>query len=137
MTLPVIASLALLFSIPSFMLWRRTSRLTKEIASLHQDLFSVRAHVNASIKQIQTAPQVPTSAEEAAFDGSKSFSSDMNIGDVLAQHPDAQKILSDHHLGGCTSCAISDEHKLGDAIVEYGLDEKSILNGLNGLVDSQ
>jgi len=122
------------FSIVLFLIWSKTNKISNEIAGFQQELMSVRAHVNASVKQLQVQTQRPVSCELPEGDDDMSFNKDMAISEIIAKHPHAQNVLADHHLGGCTSCAVSGEHKLGDAIEEYGIDENALLTGLNGLV---
>ncbi len=137
MTIPLFSILSILFCITLFIIWRKISSLSKDVNEFQQDLINVRAHISASIKQLQS-PGIPSnnnikiSAPQNIF-----FTLDMSIGEVMALHPDAQNILAMHHLGGCSSCNISDEHKLGEAIKEYGIDEKSLLTNLNSLFDSR
>jgi hybrid cluster-associated redox disulfide protein len=134
MILSIYLSTGIGFSIVLFLIWSKTNKISNEIAGFQQELMSVRAHVNASVKQLQVQTQRPVSCELPEGDDDMSFNKDMAISEIIAKHPHAQNVLADHHLGGCTSCAVSGEHKLGDAIDEYGIDQNALLTGLNGLI---
>jgi hypothetical protein len=43
--------------------------------------------------------------------------------------------MAGFHLGGCSSCSISDNHILGDAARDYGVNIDHLLTALNGLFD--
>ena len=125
---------AISFSVALILVWRRQSRITKEMSKYQEDLISVRAHVAASIKEFQSRPAPIMGNTQNAPEKGDNFNLDMSIGEIIASHPQAQNVLADNHLGGCTSCAVSGEHKLGDAIDEYGIDQNALLTGLNGLI---
>lgn len=133
MNMYLLAALVVSFSGVLILVWRRQSRLIQEMSKYEDDLISVRAHVNASIKEFQSRPAPIMSNTEYASEKGGNFNLDMSIGEIIASHPQAQNVLADNHLGGCSSCAVSGEHKLGDAIDEYGIDQTALLTGLNGL----
>jgi hybrid cluster-associated redox disulfide protein len=59
----------------------------------------------------------------------------MTVAEVLALHPDAGDVMAQFHLGGCSSCSISEHHVLGPACESYGVDVNRLLGALNGLLD--
>ncbi len=65
--------------------------------------------------------------------GEVAFTPQMTIGEITSQHPAASVILSNFHLGGCQSCAVSPGEVLGDVCRTRGLDQEAILGALNHL----
>jgi hypothetical protein len=51
----------------------------------------------------------------------------MRIADILALHPRIKEVLSGMHLGGCSSCASSEQESLAAGAASYGLDAAAIL----------
>ena len=92
-------------------------------------MIDLRNHVNLSIKELSNKTSVSCSDEK------KGFSTDMSVGEVLALHPAAKNILTMFHLGACSSCSVTDDHNFGEAIKEYDIDQKAILNALNDLLE--
>ncbi|MSS73399.1 MAG: disulfide oxidoreductase [Candidatus Latescibacteria bacterium] len=63
------------------------------------------------------------------------FHRDMSVGEAMNLHPQAVAVMAGFHLGGCSSCSISDNHILGDAARDYGINIDNLLTALNGLFD--
>ncbi|MBT3631490.1 MAG: hypothetical protein HOF96_02495 [Candidatus Marinimicrobia bacterium] len=136
MNMYLFTALVVSFSAALIIVWRKQNRIMREMSKYQEDLISVRAHVSASVKEFQSRPATSGGNTQNAPEKGDNFNLDMSIGEIIASHPQAQNVLADNHLGGCTSCAVSGEHKLGDAIDEYGIDQNALLTGLNGLVGS-
>ncbi len=134
MNVYLFTALALCFSVALIIVWRKQNHILREMSKYQEDLISVRAHVSASIKEFQSRPAAYMGNTQNASEKAANFNLEMSIGEIIASHPQAQKVLAENHLGGCTSCAVSGEHKLGDAIDEYGIDQNALLSGLNGLI---
>ena len=65
----------------------------------------------------------------------KGFHSEMTAGEVLRTHPEAGIVLASYHLGGCSHCGISEEHKLVDICAGYGVPLDALLDSLNSLLE--
>ena len=116
--------------------WRRGSKLSKKIDEMHSLTEGVRAHVNASQAELKGELSTLVRREVAYANGDPGFTTDMTIGEVMELHPEAEKVLAAFHLGGCSSCSITDYHRLGDAVRDYGVDGEALLAALNGLFDA-
>lgn len=108
---------------------KRVKKISAEVRELRQEMIDVRATTRASFKELQ---RKITSAN-----GNSAVTPDMTIGEILALHPRSQSVLSMFHLGACSSCAITDDHLLGDAIREYGVDGESLIMELNRLLEPE
>lgn len=136
MNMYLVTALAISFGGALIMVWRKQNHILREMSKYQEDLISVRAHVSASVKEFQSRPAPSIGNTQSGPEKGDNFNLDMSIGEIIASHPQAQNVLAENHLGGCTSCAVSGEHKLGDAIDEYGIDQNALLTGLNGLSGS-
>ena len=74
-------------------------------------------------------------AEVTAATESK-FVPGMTVGEALDAHPSARWVLASYHLGGCSSCAVSNEETLAQVAEGYGLSLEKLLRDLNSLQSS-
>jgi hybrid cluster-associated redox disulfide protein len=61
----------------------------------------------------------------------------MKIGDAIAVEPRVREVLAQFHLGGCSSCAINEEHTIEQASVSYGVNLEHLMAALEGLGNGQ
>jgi hybrid cluster-associated redox disulfide protein len=54
--------------------------------------------------------------------GDPLFEPSMKIAEAIAIDPHVRDILAQFHLGGCSSCAINEEHTIEQAAMSYGVD---------------
>lgn len=117
--------------------WHRAGKLQKAAKRARDEMESLRSHVTASnnilerkledLKNAMRRSSVPA--------GDKRFHADMTVAEALDLHPDAGAVMAKFHLGGCSSCSISDHHVLGPAAESYGVDVDQLLAALNSLLD--
>jgi len=124
--LSILSVFAVVLSILSYI---SLQKLRSDVKTAQKEMIDLRNHVNLSIKELSNKTSVSCSDEK------KGFSTDMSVGEVLALHPAAKNILTMFHLGACSSCSVTDDHNLGEAIKEYDIDQKAILNALNDLLE--
>ena len=124
--LSILSVFAVLLSILSYI---SLQKLRSDVKTAKKEMIDLRNHVNLSIKELSNKTSVSCSDEK------KGFSTDMSVGEVLALHPAAKNILTMFHLGACSSCSVTDDHNFGEAIKEYDIDQKAILNALNDLLE--
>jgi hybrid cluster-associated redox disulfide protein len=62
--------------------------------------------------------------------GAPLFASSMKIGDAIAIDPRVRDVLAQFHLGGCSSCAINEEHTIEQAALSYGVDLDRLMAAL-------
>ena len=114
-------------------------RLKGEIEEARHEALSIRKHVTKSLEamkgDILRAVSLEIRASRTEEEGGKVFHAGMTVGEALALHPLAGEVLAQFQLGGCSGCDIRDDHILGDAAREYGIDLPSLLASLNGLLD--
>ena len=130
MTIILLSAITGIASVLAFFSYRSLLKLRTELKTTQKEMIDLRNHVNQSIKDLKKAAPSTTCPPEK-----KGFTTDMTVGEVLDKHPAAKNILTMFHLGACSSCSVSDDHKFGDAINEYDIDREGILNALNGLID--
>ena len=124
--LSILSVFAVVLSILSYI---SLQKLRSDVKTAKKEMIDLRNHVNLSIKELSNKTSVSCSDEK------KGFSTDMSVGEVLALHPAAKNILTMFHLGACSSCSVTDDHNFGEAIKEYDVDQKAILNALNDLLE--
>lgn len=59
----------------------------------------------------------------------------MKIADAIAIDPRVRDTLAQFHLGGCSSCAINEEHSIEQAAASYGIDLGRLMAALAALGD--
>ena len=76
-------------------------------------------------------------AEEMARQGIKArkhFDPNMTIGEAMAVHPQVAEVFTAFHLGGCSSCGISDIETVAQVCMGYGVDVDLLLEILEELM---
>lgn len=140
--LGIIEITALIALIAAVIGWVKVGKLTKRVNQTETEMESLRSHVTASnnILKREIADvlnnlerRVKTAAAESGEE-SEGFHADMTVAEVLDLHPGAAGVMAKFHLGGCSSCAISEHHILGPACESYGVDTNKLLNELNALL---
>jgi hybrid cluster-associated redox disulfide protein len=69
--------------------------------------------------------------------GDLSFEPTMKIADAIAIDPRVREVLARFHLGGCSSCAINEEHTIEQAALSYGVDLERLMATLTALGSGQ
>lgn len=76
-----------------------------------------------------------TSRAKAA--GHKYFDPDMTVGEAMAVHPRVAEVFAAFHLGGCSSCGISEVETVAQVCMGYGVDLDVLLEVLEGLMEQE
>ena len=63
--------------------------------------------------------------------------STMKIADAIALDPRIRDVLAQFHLGGCSSCAINEEHTIEQAARSYGVDVDHLMAAVTALSHGQ
>jgi hybrid cluster-associated redox disulfide protein len=113
----------------------RIHNLKKEVEHAHDEADALRRHVGYSLDQLKADILAGLKEEMRRQSGAPYFHKDMMIGQALKLHPLAQTVMAGFHLGGCSSCDIKEDHILGAAAKDYGIDLDKLLEALNGLLD--
>lgn len=61
----------------------------------------------------------------------------MKIADVIAIDPRSRDVFAQFHLGGCSSCAINEEHTIEQAAMSDGVDLHRLMAALTALGNGQ
>jgi hypothetical protein len=63
------------------------------------------------------------------------FTPEMTVDQAFHTHAGARRVFARFHLGGCSNCAISETHTIGQISEDYGIPLPMLLDGLNALWD--
>lgn len=113
----------------------RVFKIREHVERAREESDALRRHVGYSLDQLKTDIISELRAEIKRQSGVPYFHKDMTIGEALRLHPVAQTVMAGFHLGGCSSCDIKEDHILGAAAKDYGIDLDRLLEALNGLLD--
>jgi|SRR5581483_11020963 len=71
--------------------------------------------------------------EYTSIVSNQQFTPEMTVDQAFKMHAGARRVFARFHLGGCSNCAISETHTIGQISVDYGIPLEMLLEGLNGL----
>ncbi len=114
---------------------RGASKLKEELEFIKDSIDGVRRHVNVSSEDMKQQMGSMIKKEFRKLNGDAIFHKDMTVAEALRLHTNAEVVMSNFHLGGCSSCSITEQHVLGPAAEGYGVDIDALLEALNGLLD--
>lgn len=63
------------------------------------------------------------------------FTPEMTVEQAFKVHAGARRVFARYHLGGCSHCAISETHRIGQVAEDYGIPLELLLGDLNKLGD--
>ena len=63
------------------------------------------------------------------------FTPDMTVDQAFGVHAGARRVFARFHLGGCSNCAISESHTIGQISEDYGIPLPMLLDSLNALFE--
>lgn len=63
------------------------------------------------------------------------FHPDMTVGEAMGVHPQVAEVFAAFHLGGCSSCGISEVETVAQVCMGYGVDVDVLMEVLEGLTD--
>jgi len=63
------------------------------------------------------------------------FTPEMTVDQAFTVHAGARRVFARFHLGGCSNCAISETHTIGQISEDYGIPLPMLLDSLNALFD--
>lgn len=132
----IVAGLAFIVGIAG---WLKASQTRGLLKKTNQEMESLRSHVTASgnilERKIEDLGIVIRKRPAATGQAQQRFHMDMTVAEALALHPQAATVMAQFHLGGCSSCSISESHILGPAAESYGVDITRLLTALNNLLE--
>lgn len=119
-----------------FMAWRanrNTADLKERLAQANSRVYNLRREMQ-QIEQDAGQDRLALKFEILKLKGDLQITPEMQIGEILAAHPQSRQVLAGFHIGGCSSCSVDDRQTLGDAVVANGRPLEPVLAALNTLV---
>ena len=84
--------------------------------------------------QAEREAEMRESTERAATGGFEHFHPDMTVEEAMAVHPRVSEVFAAFHLGGCSSCGISEVETVAQVCMGYEVDLSVLLEVLEGLM---
>ena len=123
---------AVLALIVAFFAIRRAGALAERVDRTAGSVLELRSALNESNDKLDAA-LTDLRFEQRRQAGETIFTPSMTIADALQVHPKVSEVLASFHLGGCSSCAVSDVDTIEGACQTYGIDQAGLMGALNGL----
>jgi hybrid cluster-associated redox disulfide protein len=129
----LIACIALGIAVITFF---RQRFLRDALRDAQRRLYLAQARLNELENTVQKELQALRSLMRQQSGGS-CFEPSMKIADAIALDPRIRDVLAQFHLGGCSSCAINEEHTIEQAAMSYGVDLDRLMVALTALSNGQ
>jgi hybrid cluster-associated redox disulfide protein len=99
-------------------------------------LYLAQARLNELESTVQKELQALRSMMQRQS-GGPLFVPSMKIAEAIAIDPRIRDVLAQFHLGGCSSCAINEEHTIEQAAMSYGVDLDRLMAALTAFSHGQ
>ena len=129
----LIACVALGIAVITFF---RQRFLRDALRDVQRRLYLAQARLNELENTVQKELQALRNLMRQQSGGS-CFEPSMKIADAIALDPRIRDVLAQFHLGGCSSCAINEEHTIEQAAMSYGVDLDRLMVALTALSNGQ
>jgi hybrid cluster-associated redox disulfide protein len=106
------------------------------LRDVQRRLYLAQARLNELENTVQKEQQALRSMRRRQS-GGPLFEPSMKIADAIAIDPRIRDVLAQFHLGGCSSCAINEEHTIEQAAMSYGVDLDRLMVALTAFSDGQ
>jgi hybrid cluster-associated redox disulfide protein len=106
------------------------------LRDVQRRLYLAQARLNELESTVQKEQQALRSVMRRQS-GGPLFEPSMKIADAIAIDPRIRDVLAQFHLGGCSSCAINEEHTIEQAAMSYGVDLDRLMVALTAFSDGQ
>jgi len=116
-------------------LWRQRS-WREMLRDAQRRLYLTQARLNELESLVQKELQTVRALVRRPS-GDRFFEPTMKIADAIAIDPRVREVLARFHLGGCSSCAINEEHTIEQAALSYGADLERLMVALAALSTGQ
>jgi hybrid cluster-associated redox disulfide protein len=129
MLIAIAAFGALGFAVVAFF---RERSLRESLQDARRRLYLAQARLN----ELESAMQKELQSLRAVVRqhiGSAVFEPTMRIAEAIAIDPRVRDVLAQFHLGGCSSCAINEEHSIAQAALSYSIDVGRLMAALEAL----
>jgi hybrid cluster-associated redox disulfide protein len=108
---------------------QRLSEANSRFFELKGDFAQAREKWEAGFQEVRVTQRLQA--------GQPAFAPGMTIAEALQTHPQVADVLSSFHLGGCSTCAVSDVDTIEGACQSYGVDQAQLMAALNRLVGGE
>jgi hybrid cluster-associated redox disulfide protein len=125
----IVAAVAL---VVAFLGMRRASTLQERLDRAMSAVFEMRSALNETNEKLD-AKLFDLRLDLRHQSGETIFTPKMTIAEAMDVHPKVNEVLASFHLGGCSSCAVSDVDTIEGACQTYGIDQAALMGALNGL----
>ena len=123
---------AVLALIVAFFAIRRAGALAERAARAASSVVELRSALNETNAKLDAA-LTDLRFEQRRQSGETIFTPKMTMAEAMQVHPKVADVLASFHLGGCSSCAVSDVDTIEGACQSYGIDQAALMAALNGL----
>jgi hybrid cluster-associated redox disulfide protein len=114
----------------------RARSLREALQDAQRRLYLAQARLNELESTVQQELQKLRTAVRRQAGGAL-FAPTMKIADAIAIDPRVREVLGQFHLGGCSSCAINEEHTIEQAATSYGVNLEHLMAALAALENGQ
>lgn len=114
----------------------RERSLREALQHAQRRLYLTQARLNEFETTVQQQLQTLRAASRRQSGGAL-FEPTMKIADAIAIDPRVRELLAQFHLGGCSSCAINEEHTIEQAAASYGVNLEHLMAALEALGNGQ
>jgi hybrid cluster-associated redox disulfide protein len=126
----IVAILALVVAVLAF---RRANSLQDRLDRAASQLLELRSSLEATNEEVsEKLAEMKLGMRQQA--GEAIFTPKMTIAEAMEVHPKVVEVLASFHLGGCSSCAVSDVDTIEGACQSYGIDQNALMSALNSVV---
>jgi len=114
----------------------RARSLRESLQDAQRRLYLAQARLNELENTVQQELRKLRGAIHRQAGGAL-FEPTMKIADAIAIDPRVREILGQFHLGGCSACAINEEHTIAQAAATYGVNLEHLMAALEALENGQ
>lgn len=123
----LIAILSLILSLYACLHLRRVNRITNTNI---ERLYRLANQSQISIDKVRQDLQ-HLQHEMMRQSGTLHIHPDMTIAEALKLEPGVSKVMAAFHIGGCSSCSVSEHETIAEAAASYGVDIMELMNTLH------
>ncbi|HYY15313.1 MAG TPA: hypothetical protein VE965_01480 [Gammaproteobacteria bacterium] len=110
----------------------RERSLRESLREVQRRLYLAQARLNELENTVQKELQA-LRAVMRRQSGGPLFEPTMRLADAIAIDPRVRDVFAQFHLGGCSACAIDEEHTIAQAAASYGVDLAHLMATLESL----
>jgi hybrid cluster-associated redox disulfide protein len=114
----------------------RQRSLRDTLRETQRRLYLAQARLNELESTVQKDLQVLRSLLRRQS-GGPLLESSMKITDAIAIDPRIRDVFAQFHLGGCSACAVNEEHTIEQAAMSYGVDLDRLMAALTAFSNGQ